>query len=74
MDEKIEPCKTMIGRTKEEWLSHLDLLFLLANPGEDIPPQILLYAWPAPITAEDLQWAGDTLAAWNRRGGKDADK
>jgi hypothetical protein len=53
--------KTMVGKTKEEWLAHIEELFSIAHDGDDIPEAALLFAWPRHPTAEDFRWADEQI-------------
>jgi hypothetical protein len=48
---------TALGHSREEWHAHIDKLFEIAIPGEDIPYQAVLYAWIRPVTDADIEWA-----------------
>ena len=48
--------KTLSGRSKADWLAHIEKLFEIAHDGEDIPFNALL-AWTGKPTEEDIAWA-----------------
>jgi hypothetical protein len=56
-----EPETTMLGRSKDEWIQHIETLFSIASKGDDIPQNALLYAWKGTVTNEDKKWAYSTI-------------
>jgi hypothetical protein len=56
-EEVAEEKTTLLGHTKREWIGHIDNLFQIAIPGEDIPEAALLYGWHGVLTDEDRSWA-----------------
>jgi hypothetical protein len=53
---------TMMGSTRNEWVEHIDKLFAIAIPGEDIPEAALLHGWQGEPTEADIAWAKEQIA------------
>lgn len=53
---------TLTGKSRDEWVRHIDNLFAIAIPGEDIPEEALLYGWSGALTDEDRAWAKAQIA------------
>jgi hypothetical protein len=49
--------KTLAGKTKAEWVVHLDDIFSISDDDEDIPINVLIYGWAGEITDEDRKLA-----------------
>lgn len=51
-----------LGRTKQEWLQHIEFLFSICEPGDEISVNALLYAWPGHPTEQDIAWANQVIS------------